>query len=97
MYSLLFVIIGSVIVVGIILFQINVVFLILYANQLTIFEFLVLIALVSQSVFPVSVMSVALDDGTQIGIAIVDVLGHLYLCSIVFQNTDIQTQGLKLF
>ena len=42
-------------------------------------------------------MAVALDDGTQIGLAVIYVLTDLNLGSVVTQYAYIQTKGLQLF
>lgn len=43
------------------------------------------------------VTSVAFDDGAQIqvGVCVIDVLGHLHFLAVVFQDSHVQTQGLE--
>ena len=71
--------------------------IVLYIGQLTIFKFLLLVTVVAEGLILRVTLAVTLDDGTKISIAFVDVLLELDLGTVFCQNSDIQTQGLKLF
>ena len=66
------------------------------ANQLSILELLLLIAVVAKGLVTV-VAAVALNDVTQIGLAVIYVLTDFNLGSVVTQYAYIQAQGLQLF
>ena len=89
----LFVIVRTIEIIKIILERvcIDLEIVLFYIYQFSILEFLVLISLTAQRFFFIAIISVTFDDGAQIHIAILDILCHLYLGSVISQYANIQT------
>lgn len=67
-----------------------------YTYQFVALELLLLVTVFAIGILIVLVTMIALDNRAQIGITVVDILGHLNLAAVLPQDSHIQAEGLQL-